>query len=204
MGKGLDSASSLMGLGPQLRQLGFSWVERYLYKPGTSRFKQLLTKSEAIDLSKAGLYIVTVWESGYPTTPDYFTSARGHDDAAMAYDLAFACGQPTATPIRMACDGDMDPAAVIDYFETATLLFKKLGGRYRPGVYGSGAVIEALVSRGIVLPGDVQLAQSKGWQHYSDEEARAAIVQGVEATILGRDIDLDFSNGAAGGWRIAV
>jgi hypothetical protein len=45
MGKGLDSASSLMGLGPQLRQLGFSWVERYLYKPGTSRFKQLLTKS---------------------------------------------------------------------------------------------------------------------------------------------------------------
>jgi len=199
MSRGLDSPTSLASVATDLVSKGYHWVARYYFK--VSKFKDQLTKPEAQALSKAGLYIVSVFESGFPTSVKYFTAAQAHDDASVAYARAKAAGQPDGTAIYFAVDFDAeagDLPTIKSYFETVVALMAKLG-TYEVDAYGSGAVIEYLKGLGLIKKG--WLAQSRGWSKYEDESLRAEIVQGGEMNVLGRDIDVDESNGNAGGWK---
>lgn len=196
--KGLDSPKNLAPHAADLVAKGYGWVARYLFDH--SSFKDLLTHSEAVALSKAGLYIVSVWENGFPTTDGYFTAAQGGIDGAHAARHAFDAGQPAGTPIYFAVDHDVDPHITLPYFQQVRVGLRGAGAHYLAGVYGSGAVCELLHNGGFVS--HTWLSQSKGWRGYLDEKAVADIVQGSEVGVVGIDVDLDVSDGAAGGWRV--
>lgn len=196
MSKGLDAPRSLTSVAHQLVQDGFKWVARYYFEH--SGFKDCLNRPEAEALSRAGLYIVSVWENGYPTQVNYFTAAQGHSDASLAFKCAIGARQPSSTPIYFAVDYDAKPEDVKDYFEAVSALLKQLV-KYTAGAYGSGAVLTYLKNQGLIS--HEWLAQSHGWRGYEIGKAEANIIQGGETRWYGRDIDMDMTTGNGGGWK---
>jgi hypothetical protein len=199
MAKGLDSPKSLAAHAAELANAGYVWAGRYLFD--YSSFKDLLTHSEAEALSRSGLHIVSVWENGLPTSDTYFSAAQGGIDGAHAARRALEAGQPDGTPIYFAVDGDVDPQVTPAYFTAIRTALRGAGGRYGAAVYGSGAVCRLLEESGLVS--HVWLSQSPGWRGYVEACKWAGIVQGAERDIVGLDVDLDVSDGSAGGWLLA-
>lgn len=178
---------------------GYTAVGLYLFR--SSAFKQKLTRAAALAISKAGLYIFTVWENGQPTTAEYFSALRGDSDAVYAIEEAEAIGQPKDTPIYFAVDYDAkeaDLAYITAYFRQVRP--KVVAAGYKVGAYGSGMVLAHLASLGLIQYS--WLSQSKGFAGYQAWKAKANIVQGASTTILGMDVDTDTINGNAGGWKI--
>lgn len=193
--KGLDSAKSLVKVATQLVAKGYTWVARYYFK--SSKFKDVLTKQEATALATAGLYVVAVYENGFPIKASYFTAAQGNTDAMQAVRCAVAAGQPINTPIYFAVDYDSNPHDIVDYFQSIKPIMD--ANHYSAGIYGNGVTIERLKSLGLVSHG--WLSQSRGFQGYKAELPKADIVQTAETTVLGFDIDGDYANGHSGAWK---
>jgi len=193
--KGLDSAKSLAHVAAQLVAKGYSWVARYYFR--SSHFKDVLTAAEAKALAAAGLWVVAVYENGFPTTASYFTAAQGHVDAADAVLCAQHAGQPHGTPIYFAVDYDSAPKAVDDYFRAVSVIVRNAG--YTPGIYGNGVTIAHLKALGLVTHG--WLSQSTGFAGHAAALETADIVQLPEGTVLVLDVDGDLSHGHAGGWK---
>lgn len=198
MSRGIDVNQSVIGHLHALEAAGVTWIGRYV--GGTK--KDPLTKTEAQAISSLGLYVISIWESGYPTSVDYFSAYQGSRDGADAYHAAAQAGQPGATPIYFCVDYDAaeeDLPAIARYFRAVRLSVRPA---YFVGVYGSGRVCQHLLSLGLVSHS--WLAAPHGWAGY-DEETPYHIRQtrnGV--TVAGLEVDLDESDGNAGGWKLAA
>jgi len=200
--KGCDVNADVSAVLGAFKAEGVEWVGRYY---GVSKHVPL-RHSEAAAVSAAGLWLVSIFESGWPTSVAYFTFQQGASDARDACREAQVTGQPIGTPIYATVDFDapFEAGGPVDlYFEGWRSAMLALGGGdlpYMVGVYGSGDVCAALVARGLAHYG--WLAQACGWSG-SDTYTGWSIKQGPTVTVAGLAVDLDESNGAAGGWKVA-
>jgi len=197
MTKGLDANQDMTEWAGQLVQDGFGFVGRYI----NSTKAHPLTKPEVIHLSSKGLYIVSLYENGNPTSIDYFTEDQAHRDGQGAASDALRVGQPAGYPVYMPTDYDCTQdqfAQLLRYYTIVRECLK--GDGYTAGCYGNGILCEYLANLGYVS--HTWLAQSHGFTGYQEWLTRADIVQGPETTWHGIDVDLDTSNGDAGGWQI--
>ena len=183
-----------------IKAKGYSFVGMYYF--ASSKFKQQLTKAVATLLSAEGLYVVSVYENGYPTHSGYFSAAQGRADGAMAVQRAGEAGQPKGTPIYAAVDYDSmerDLPAISAYFKSYQTILTAQG--YTAGVYGNGWVCGAMHKAGLV--GKTWLSGATGWSGYAYWLKSADIVQGRTTQILGMDCDLDTTAASGGGgWQV--
>lgn len=203
MGQGFDVNQPVGSHASAIAERGYTFVGRY-GGPVKAAHGIALTKSEAEQLSAAGLYIVSIWENGFPTEPGYFTGYQGAKDGHAAAEYFEAVGQPQSTPIYFTVDCDVAAAVVLEYARSFQAAVKEAG--YLAGVYGSGPVCEALLRAGIAHC--AWLAQSKGWggpgawQEFADS-GKANMIQHATTTLPGiGEVDLDTSYGKAGGWTL--
>lgn len=200
--QGCDSASPLGDIAAALKANGIGWVARY-YSHHADDHPKNLSPGEVTKLLAAGLQIVSVFEAD-PTHVGYFTPEQGKFDAGRALDLAQKCGQPALSAIYFTVDYDASDAdirnVIIPYFAA---IEKSLGILYRIGAYGSGAVLDALMSAG--LADRTWLAGSLGWSGSRDFSG-ADIEQGHGAQFQGVGIDFDEAlNNPFGAWgRVAA
>jgi hypothetical protein len=119
-----------------LKRAGVKFVCRYLSHDTTGKN---LTRSEADQLSRAGIWIAVVWES---TAKRALSGhAAGVADANAAEKLADACGIPDERPIYFAVDFDAtagQQAAINSYLDGAASVL----GRSRVGLYGGYYVVK--------------------------------------------------------------
>lgn len=203
MSKMLDTpaAAEAAEKADDIASLGYTAVGCYFFR--SSGFKSLLTADVAAKLSAAGLYVVSVWESGFPTTGSYFSTAQGNEDAHVAAVRASDAGQPAGGVIYAAADYDApaaDMGGIVDYFREFRRVLAAVDPSYTTGVYGSGFVCGHLSELGLVS--HTWLSGSEGWDNFDLWKPRADIVQGATVTLLGMDVDLDTTNGDAGGWKV--
>ncbi|WP_379150868.1 glycoside hydrolase domain-containing protein [Paenibacillus sp. sgz5001063] len=196
MAKGFDCAAPLTKtLAKRFREDGYEFVCRYLVPSGWKR----LTRAEAAAISAAGLQIVSVYE----TTASRALGGRdaGLADGAAAAQTAIAVGQPEGSRIYFAVDFDASAsqmASVIQYIKAAG----EASPKFRTGVYGSAAVVEAVMAA---------KACTGFWQTYAWSRGRKAegihIYQydngpkGLGQPIHGVNVDMNLSSGDAGWWN---
>lgn len=203
MGQALDSpdADGIARHAVAIKEDGYTAVGLYYFK--SSGFKTLLTQMVAQTVSEAGLSLLSIYENGSPIKASYFSSTRGKTDANVAGKCAIAAGQPGDTPIYFAVDYDAlakDLPRITDYFTQVGQVLSDLTPQYSIGVYSSGFVCQHLLDSGLVRY--TWLSQSTGFLGYDDWKPHADIVQGPSTTLFGLDVDLDGTNGHAGGWRL--
>lgn len=204
MANGIDASVNCTVKAFDLQANGIEFVCRYYANSG----KKILSRSEALALSQAGLNIVVVWEDGYPTKGSYFSYAKGVDDGSSAYHDALVIGQPIDSPIYFAVDYDASPAdvsgGICDYFRGVATGFAASGGTdeqtHPIGVYGSGATCSFLLARNLVT--FTWLSQSTGFRG-SKDFAAWNIKQGPDQQMVGIDVDFDESTDDYGGFQVS-
>jgi hypothetical protein len=119
-----------------LKKAGAKFVCRYLSHDSTGKN---LTRTEARQLTSAGIWMVVVWES---TAQRALSGhAAGVADAKAARTQADACGMPGGRPIYFAVDFDASSgqqAAINSYLDGAASVL----GRDRVGLYAGYYVIK--------------------------------------------------------------
>ncbi|WP_189006085.1 DUF1906 domain-containing protein [Paenibacillus marchantiophytorum] len=191
MTKGFDCSTPLtVSTAAAFVKDGYLFVARYLVPSG---FKAL-TKSEADVISKAGLQIVSVFE----TTANRALGGRsaGMADGATAVQVAKQVGQPEGTCIYFAVDFDVSSAqmaTVIAYIQAAS----EATPAFTTGVYGSYSVMKAVQQAA---------ACSHYWQTYAWSGGKKSsfiqIYQYLNDVIEhGIGIDHDESYGNEGWWN---
>jgi glycoside hydrolase-like protein len=201
--RGIDLPTDASDVLNEVKDSRVDFVARY-YRDPASRWPTL-SASEAQRLSSLGLKIVAVWES-HSRYPAYFSYSSGYNDALTAYRQARAVGQPAGSAIYFAVDFDARSQAlepVDQYFRGIAAGFAAASGggaEYEVGVYGSGAVCDAVKQAG--------LAQYS-WLSNSTAWAGSLSYDGWNIRQGGRLADLSFahdSNEARdeyGGFRLA-
>ena len=174
----------------------YSFVGRYLAG------SYLMDQSEAKRISKAGLFIVSIWEKGRPTSPAYFTAERGLSDARAALAAAKSIQQPSGTPIYFAVDYDASFSDIRGplkaYLQAVKKVYEENKYYYALGLYGSGSVLSYYKNTFTYT----WLAGAAAWSGTSSF-TDWSICQHDNNTSLGSfSIDKDDSNGRGGGWRI--
>jgi glycoside hydrolase-like protein len=207
MAKGLDANVHCTDQAQCIKQAGFDFVGRY-YK-FVSR-AQPLTRAEAIALSRAGLYIVAVYENGRPTRAGYFSHTKGLQDGKRAYEYARdVIGQPEGAPIYFAVDYDASipdlDGVITEYFGGLAQAFDAASSgnpAYPIGVYGSGCTCAWLLKHTSVTY--TWLAMSRGWCGSRTFAGWNLRQSASEHAVCGIAVDLDESSGHGGGFKIAV
>jgi hypothetical protein len=196
---GIDLAMDTSNLVEELRGGRIDFVARYYRNPTSSL--PALSPQEARKLASLGLKIVAVWEQNSPD-PENLSHSSGYSDALSAYRQAKAVGQPAGSAIYFAIDfnaHELEPAK--EYFRgIAAGLAAASGGRaeYDIGVYGSGAVCDAIKRAGLARYSWLTKATSwDGSLDYNDWN----IKQG-EALPFSFDNDSDEARGDYGGFRL--
>jgi len=196
---GIDSAMDTSDVVEELRGSRIDFVARYYRDPTSSL--PALSSQEARKLASLGLKIVAVWEQNSPD-PENLSYSSGYSDAFSAYKQAKAIGQPAGSAIYFAIDfnaHELEPAK--EYFRgIAAGLTAASGGRaeYKVGVYGSGAVCDAIKRAGLARYSWLTKATSwDGSLDYNDWN----IKQG-EALPFSFDNDSDEVRGDYGGFRL--
>ncbi|MFH5184546.1 DUF1906 domain-containing protein [Paenibacillus sp. TAB 01] len=191
MAKGFDCATPLTAsTAKAFFQDGYVFVARYLVPNGW----KMLSRSEAELISKAGLQIVSVFE----TTADRALGGRtaGLSDGKTALQTARSIGQPEGSTIYFAVDFDATAAqmsTVIQYIRAAS----EATPGYSTGVYGSNAVVEAVSKSG---------ACSRFWQTYAWSQGKQSSAANIyqyqnDITLHGIGVDLNRSFGNEGWWN---
>lgn len=186
MAKGFDCATPLTAqTAASFKANGYQFVCRYLVPP-TSAWKAL-TKPEADLIQKAGMYIVSVYE----TTADRALGgyAAGLQDGQIASNCAREVGQTIGSTIYGAVDFQPTSAqmkTVVDYIKG----FNEGTPNYSTGVYGSYAVVNAVKAAG---------ACSHFWQTYAWSGGNLADCQ-IYQWQNGEQFDEDKSYGLEGWW----
>lgn len=193
LAKGFDCATPLtIALAQQFAAQGYGFVGRYLAQPGADK---RLTAEEVKVISVAGLYIVSLFERYAKRACEGATP--GTEDGAMALEQAKEVGQPVGSTIYFAVDYDAgldDYDAIEAYLRAAD---QQIPG-YELGVYGSYIVVEAMRLRGVTT----KLMQTSAWSRGQRSEY-ASLYQYQNDIVVNRiGVDLDESNGDAGGWNL--
>lgn len=151
-----------------LKQAGIDFVFRY-YSSTTTQPEKRLTKPEAEAILGAGLLLAIVYED-LPTTAEYFSNARGYQDATNAVKTAVSLGQPAGSAIYFAVDYNANSVEssgpILDYFKGVHQGIRdaSAGGvsSYSVGVYGSGDVCDFIKGQ-VGLARYSWLSESTGW-----------------------------------------
>jgi Domain of unknown function (DUF1906) len=202
-GQGIDLPTDASNVLSELENSRVDFVARY-YREPDSRWPAL-SASEAQRLSSQGLKIVAVWES-HSADPRHFYYASGFGDAATAYGEARAVGQPAGSAIYFAVDFNAhgwEIGPIEDYFRgVAAGLGTANNGPpyYAIGVYGSGAVCEAMKATGLARYS--WLSNSLSWED-SDSYDNWDILQGEDTPGLSFSQDTDQARGEYGAFRLA-
>jgi len=175
-----------------LRSASVTFAMRYLSNDDGKN----LHRSEADQLSRAGIDVGVVWES----TPRRPLSGRsgGVVDARKAASQAKACGMPSGRPIYFAVDydaGDADKPTIAEYLRGAAAV---LGGAHQVGVYGGYWVVKYCLDHGVATYGWQTLAWSGGLR-----DPRAQLYQHTVNVRIG-SLSCDLNTALAGDfgqWR---
>lgn len=200
---GIDMANDASDVLNQLQSSTVGFVARY-YRSPVSRWPAL-SASEAQRLSSLGVNIVAVWE-WHSHDPAYFSYGTGYNDALTAYGQAQKLGQPVGSAIYFAVDFDANGQAlssITDYFRgVGSGLAAAAGGTspYKIGVYGSGAVCDAVKGSGLAQYS--WLSNSTAWAG-SSAYSSWNIRQTGRLQSLTFDHDADEARGDYGGFRLA-
>ena len=202
--QGIDLPTDASDALNEIKDSKIDFVARY-YRSPESRWPTL-TAGEAARLSSLGLKIVTVWE-WHSHDPGYFSYGSGYDDAKSAHAQAKSVGQPAGSAIYFAVDynapGSDISGSIEQYFRgVAAGLSAAGGGRsdYKVGVYGSGAVCEAVKRAGLAQYSWLTSATAwAGTLNYNDWNIR----QGGHFSVLSFDHDSDEAQGDYGGFQTA-
>jgi Domain of unknown function (DUF1906) len=188
---GVDYANGSMSANA-LRGLGADFVCRYMSYPGASKN---MSASEALNLSRAGIDIVLVFETSDDRT--LMGHAGGSADAASAEQQAARVGMPAGRPIYFAldCDAASQPQAPLtDYISGVASVL----GVHRTGAYGGYSVIRSLFDAALI---------AWGWQTHAGSggkwDSRAQIRQFSSWHTVG-DVECDYDHGLGddfGQWR---
>lgn len=161
----IDSASNVGDVAARLFQEGVRTVIRYYNNKNSKQHPtKCLTPSEFGKLVAAGLSVGVVFQQrgGQGGHVDDFAAGKGTRDASRALELAAAIGQPEGSAIYFGVDEDFakpgELAQIEQYFQEVGAA---LGGRFRVGVYGSGAVCSRLKAGGLATL--FWLPASMGW-----------------------------------------
>jgi hypothetical protein len=197
---GIDLSIDTGDVLDQLRNGRVDFIARYYRDPVSSW--PALSAGEARRLSSLGLKIVAVWEPSSPV-PEYFTYSSGYDDAIAAYRQAKAVGQPAGSAIYFAIDFNAEDLASIEqYFQGVAAGFGAASGgsaEYKIGVYGSGAVCDAVKGAGLAQYS--WLSNSTAWDGssgYADWNIR----QGEALADFSFENDSDEARGEYGAFRL--
>lgn len=178
----------------------------------TENTYKLIDKTEARQISKAGIRLFTVYEDTGKSSQMVLTKERGQKDAAKAVEQAGVIGQPQGSAIYFAVEGLPDGYKKADlpklrnYFSGVK---ETIGDKYAVGVYGDGVVCEALLNEGYCKytwlpaasykhPGTLAFFASGRWS--LAQVAPLDIKPGWE----GRKIDIDCANGDFGSFLVPV
>lgn len=202
--KGIDTTNNVTSYCGMLKAAGYSFVMRYY---NTNNPSKNLSLSEAEHCSREDIWIVSMWENGFPTSPSYFSKSRGESDAHGAFEMGLRMKQPFNTPIYFTVDYDAahsDLPTICSYFAAIRNTFKAKAvkdghpGTYLIGVYGSAMTCNYVHDKGLA---DFKfLSLSTGWADYS--KTGMDIVQGPRGGIFPLDHDTDISFGHSGGWKV--
>jgi hypothetical protein len=180
-----------------LAAAGINFVGRYYSRTTTITGKKL-TRTEALRISQAGLQLFSIYEDG-PTAMTYFTSKRGALDAQGAVAQAQAVGQPGGSAIYFTVDFDAPiqekaaRAALIAYFRAVNENIDA----YTVGVYGSGAVCQAITDA--QLARFAWLANAPKWAGFHTFTSWV-LKQAKDTTICTLNADPDQAHGDFGAW----
>ena len=148
----IDSPFNLSDHAARLFHEGVNTVIRYYNNANSSKFPtKCLTKDEFTKLTDAGLSVAVVFQQrgGAGGFVDDFAPGKGQRDAKRALELAAEIGQPRDSAIYFGVDHDFarteELAEIDNYFAEVNQAF---GGKFRVGVYGSGAVCSRLKQSG--------------------------------------------------------
>ena len=201
--RGVDLPIDASDVLNELKGSRLDFVARY-YRDPASRWPTL-SASEVQRLSSLGLKIVAVWES-HSHLAAYFSYASGYSDAWNAYRQAKTVGQPAGSAIYFAVDfnaGAQDLPRVDQYFRGIAAGFAAVSrGRaeYQVGVYGSGAVCDAV--KRTRLARYAWLSNARAWAGsagYTGWDIR----QGAPFASLSFNHDSNEARGDYGGFRPA-
>jgi hypothetical protein len=201
-GQGIDLANDTSNVLNELSGSRVDFVARY-YREPDSRWPPL-SASEAQRLSSQGLKIVAVWES-HSRTPAHFSYVYGYHDATSADRQARTIGQPAGSAIYFAVDYNVPSQslpAIDDYFRGVTAGLAAAGGGradYTVGVYGSGAVCDAV--KGAGLARYTWLSNALAWNGAGYQDWN--IMQMGRSAELSFDHDADEARDDYGGFQVA-
>lgn len=205
--KGIDTAAPISETAAnQLREMGYSFVGRYLVpEQGNLKWKAL-TAAEAKILRSAGLAILLVWET--TASRAKLGATAGASDGAEAAKRAKELGIADGTAICFAVDYDApqgDYAKIEAYLRGARWNI----GNYKLGLYATARLLNH--AKSIIVDGEPLI--SYGWQCYAwsygikaDVQAYQTAWQGDAAAKalerqLGFAVDLDEATTLDGMWR---
>ncbi|GAA1853690.1 glycoside hydrolase domain-containing protein [Actinomadura bangladeshensis] len=178
-----------------LKRAGAKFACRYLSHDTTGKN---LTRSEADELSDAGIWVVVVWES--TAKRPLAGRSAGAADARDAAAQARACGMPDDRPIYFAADWDAAASQqdeINAYLDGAASVI----GRDRVGLYGGYGPVKRAFDAGKI---------AYGWQTYAWSggrwDARAQLQQySNDHTVNGVGVDYDRAvKSDYGQWRVGV
>ena len=193
---GIDCATPLtLDTARMLAAAGNRFAARYLV-PSSYAWKRL-TRSEAEVITKAGMHIVSVFETSANRPAGGASSGRA--DGAAAYREAQAIGQPPGSAIYYAVDYDAPPQDY-DAIEAYLLAAASQIPGYATGVYGSFAVVEEMAKRH---------ACSHFWQTYAWSGGKRSTHANLyqhrnNVQIAGITVDLNESFGNEGWWSLQL
>ena len=205
----IDTNNSCVGKSQFLKTKGVTAVGRYYRLATHPTWK--LTKSEAEELSKAGINIFVVFED-YGKAADFNLSKhQGQIDGVEALKQAQAVGQPPGSAIYFAVEGlpsgytHEDLPGIRDYFSGVA---SAVGGKYALGVYSDGIVCKTLLDEGICAK--AWLSASMGFEGSRDFQRsnRWSIWQKTPIDVTdgwnGLSVDFDDVNGDFGAFVVPV
>lgn len=203
--KGIDRGVPLNNVElKHLKDNGYTFVCRYLSKATWKR----LTKQEALLISKNELFVVVVYQD-FNNHVSRFTREIGITQANEAIRQAKAIGIPKDKPIYFAVDYDAistsDFNAIYNYFRGVISVVSM--SDYEVGVYGSYNTIVHVTKmfKDIIYTWQTYAwSKKKIYENYSLYQYHndTNIIADDKRTVLVQSVDLNYSNGAAGGWKI--
>lgn len=170
---------------------GVHTVIRYYDWPGQETIRgKMPTAAEMAILKEFGFHHLRVFQHNNNKLAT-FTAARGAIDAKHSIAQAKATGATPGRAIYFGADGDFKPEEVMAYFKIACPAVKAAG--FRCGMYGSGAVCEALKKAGLVDGSLCMIAASSwGWRGTKDILAKNSgfsLRQKVNQKCAGKSLD---------------